>query len=54
MRMILAHYDCKKDKKQSLDEHLWHVACSSRQEASIIGQGDVLFFNWSLPRPGQS
>lgn len=43
MRMILAHYDCKKDKKQSLDEHLWHVACSSRQEASIIGQGDVLF-----------
>ncbi len=43
MRMILAHYDCKKDKKQSLDEHLWHVAYSSRQEASIIGQGDVLF-----------
>lgn len=43
----LAHYQKKieqeSEKKQSLDEHLWHVACFSRQEASIIGQGDVLF-----------
>lgn len=54
MRMILAHYDCKKDKKQSLDEHLWHVACSSRQEASINWSRRCAFFNWSLPRPGQS
>lgn len=39
----LAHYQKKieqeSEKKQSLDEHLWHVACFSRQEASII--------NWS-------
>ncbi|EPT35855.1 hypothetical protein SAG0021_05615 [Streptococcus agalactiae FSL S3-277] len=43
----LAHYQKKieqeSEKKQSLDEHSWHVACFSRQEASIIGQGDVLF-----------
>lgn len=43
----LAHYQKKieqeSEKKQSLDEHLWDVACFSRQEASIIGQGDVLF-----------
>ena len=41
--MILAHYECETDKKQSLEEHSFNVASKAKEDASIIGQGDVLF-----------
>ena len=41
--MILAHYERETDKKQSLEEHSFNVASKAKEDASIIGQGDVLF-----------
>lgn len=40
---LLAHYDKDKGLKQLLDEHLFNVARLARQEAAVIGQGDILF-----------
>ena len=33
--MILAHYECETDKKQSLEEHSFNVANKAREEASL-------------------
>lgn len=41
--MILAHYECETNKKQSLEEHSFNVANKAREEAESIGQGDLLF-----------
>ncbi|BBD22112.1 CRISPR-associated endonuclease Cas3'' [Streptococcus constellatus] len=41
--MILAHYECETNKKQSLEEHSFNVANKAREEAELIGQGDLLF-----------
>ena len=41
--MILAHYECETNKKQSLEEHSFNVANKAREEAESIDQGDLLF-----------
>lgn len=37
--MILAHYECETDKKQSLEEHSFNVANKAREEASLPSRG---------------
>ena len=42
--MILAHYECETDKKQSLEEHSFNVANKAREEASLPSRGRGLKF----------
>ena len=43
--MILAHYECETDKKQSLEEHSFNVANKAREEASLPSRGRELKSN---------
>lgn len=55
---IIAHYqnqsETKIEKIQSLEEHLFNVAYRGRHAATVIGQDDLLFFNWTISRCWES
>lgn len=43
MSEILAHYDASRQLQQDLEDHLFNVARTGKEEATRIGQGDILF-----------